>query len=64
LQFIQTIADFYDKHNVIRPVMVFTIPVYIGHENIIQDLITILCEKLKWDLEVIDELYRRENQKV
>jgi hypothetical protein len=44
--------------------MVFTIPVYIGHENIIHDLITILCEKLKWDLEVIDELYRRENQKV
>ena len=59
-----TPADFYDKHDVKRPVMVFTIPVYIGHENIIQDLITLLCEKLKWSLEVIDELYKRENQKV
>ena len=64
LQFIQTIADFYDKHGVKRPVMVFTIPVYIGHENIIQDLIILLCEKLKWNLEVIEELYKRENQKV
>jgi hypothetical protein len=27
-------------------------------------LITLLCEKLKWNLEVIDELYKRENQKV
>ena len=44
--------------------MVFTIPVYIGHENIIQDLITLLCEKLKWTLEVINELYKTENQKV
>ena len=44
--------------------MVFTIPVYIGHENIIQDLIVLLCEKLNWDLTVIDELYKRENQKV
>ena len=64
LQFIQTIADFFDKHDVQKPVMVFTIPVYIGHENIIQDLITLLCEKLKWNLTVIDELYKRENQKV
>ncbi|MBQ5945401.1 hypothetical protein IJL65_03245 [bacterium] len=64
LQFIQTIADFFDKHDAQRPVMVFTIPVYIGHENIIQDLITLLCEKLEWNLTVIDELYKRENQKV
>ena len=64
LQFIQTIADFYDKYDQKRPVMVFTIPVYIGHENIIQDLITLLCEKLQRNLEVIDELYKRENQKV
>ena len=64
LQFIQTIADFYDQHDEKRPVMVFTIPVYIWHENIIQDLITLLCEKLKWNLEVVDELYKRENQKV
>jgi hypothetical protein len=27
-------------------------------------LITLLCEKLKWNIEVIDELYKRENQKV
>jgi hypothetical protein len=27
-------------------------------------LITLLCEKLKWTLEVVDELYKRENQKV
>jgi hypothetical protein len=27
-------------------------------------LITLLCEKLKWNLEVVDELYKRENQKV
>jgi hypothetical protein len=27
-------------------------------------LITLLCEKLKWDLEVVEELYKRENQKV
>jgi hypothetical protein len=27
-------------------------------------LITLLCEKLKWNLEVINELYKRENQKV
>ena len=64
LQFIQTIADFFDRHDAKRPVMVFTIPVYIGHENMIQDLIVLLCEKLEWDLEVIDELYKRENQKV
>jgi hypothetical protein len=27
-------------------------------------LITLLCEKLKWNLEVVEELYKRENQKV
>jgi hypothetical protein len=27
-------------------------------------LITLLCEKLEWNLEVVDELYKRENQKV
>jgi hypothetical protein len=27
-------------------------------------LITLLCEKLQWNLTVIDELYKRENQKV
>jgi hypothetical protein len=27
-------------------------------------LITLLCEKLQWNLDVIDELYKRENQKV
>jgi hypothetical protein len=27
-------------------------------------LITLLCEKLQRNLEVIDELYKRENQKV
>jgi hypothetical protein len=27
-------------------------------------LITLLCEKLEWNLTVIDELYKRENQKV
>lgn len=64
LQFIQTIADFFDKHNKERPVMVFTIPVYMGHENVIQDLITLLAEKLNWSLTVIDELYKRENQRV
>jgi len=64
LQFIQTITDFFDKHNKERPVMVFTIPVYMGHENVIQDLITLLAEKLNRNLTVIDELYKRENQKV
>jgi hypothetical protein len=27
-------------------------------------LITLLCEKLQWNLEMVDELYKRENQKV
>jgi hypothetical protein len=27
-------------------------------------LITLLCDKLKWNLEVVEELYKRENQKV
>jgi hypothetical protein len=27
-------------------------------------LIILLCEKLRWNLEVVEELYKRENQKV
>ena len=60
LQFIQTITDFFPK----KPPMVFTIPIYINQENTIEQHITDLTEKLGWKMESIDEIYKRENQKV
>ena len=42
LQFIQTITDFFPK----KPPMVFTIPIYIDHENSIEQHISELAQKL------------------
>jgi len=61
LQFIQTITNFFGEK---RPPMVFTIPIYIGHENSIEEHITTLTEKLGRKIESIEEPYKREQHKV
>ena len=60
LQFIQTITDFFPK----KIPMVFTIPIYIDQENTIEQYITDLTQKLWRKMESIDEIYKREKQKV
>lgn len=62
LQFIQTITDFFPKDK--RPPMVFTIPFYIGQENTIDQHIKELTTKLWWNMESLEEVYKRENQKI
>jgi tRNA G10 N-methylase Trm11 len=62
LQFIQTITDFFPKDK--KPVMVFTIPEYIGQENSIEEQISTLSAQLGRKMETLDEVYKRENQKV
>lgn len=62
LQFIQTITEFFPKDK--KPVMVFTIPEYIGQENTIAEQITTLASELWRKMESLDEVYKRETQKV
>ena len=73
LQFIQTITDFFPKDQ--RPPMVFTIPEYttlgsplIGEmpkaEGFIEEQISLLASQLWRNMETINEIYKRENQKV
>jgi hypothetical protein len=44
--------------------MVFTIPIYIGQENSIEEQIFSLTSQLWRKMETPDEVYKRENQKV
>jgi hypothetical protein len=62
LQFIQTITDFFPKDQ--RPPMVFTIPYYINQENTIESQIASFVQQSDWKMETINEVYKRENQKV
>jgi hypothetical protein len=43
LQFLQTISDFFPNNQ--KPTLVFTIPYYIGQENIIEQQISLLTSK-------------------
>ncbi|MDR2189644.1 MAG: hypothetical protein LBP53_00100 [Candidatus Peribacteria bacterium] len=62
LQFIQTITDFFPQKD--KPTMVFSIPYYIGQENSIEEQILFLTQNLGWKMETINEVYKREQQKV
>lgn len=76
LQFIQTITNFFPKDQ--RPPMVFTIPIYFlpseggqggsntkqKEDSYVEHQISILASKLWRNIEFIDEIYKRENQKV
>jgi hypothetical protein len=44
--------------------MVFTIPFYIGQENTIEPQISALAEQSGRTMNTVDEIYKRENQKV
>ncbi|MDR0651401.1 MAG: hypothetical protein LBG59_08660 [Candidatus Peribacteria bacterium] len=44
LQFLQTVSDFFPKDK--KPPMVFTIPIYIGQENVIEHQIASLVSTL------------------
>lgn len=47
-----------------KPVMVFTIPVYLGHENFIESSIISSIHQRGFDMHTIDELYKRDQHKV
>ncbi len=47
-----------------KPVMVFTIPWYLGHENLLEKAIIEVCEKVGFRFASLQELYKRDQHKV
>ncbi len=47
-----------------KPVMVFTIPWYLGHENLLEKAIIELAEKVGFQFSSLQELYKRDQHKV
>ena len=47
-----------------KPVMVFTIPWYLGHENLLEKAIIELAEKVGFRFSSLQELYKRDQHKV
>lgn len=47
-----------------KPIMVFTIPIYLGHENLIENAIMHTAHHFWFNISAIDELYKRDQHKV
>ena len=60
LPWIEQMATAFSK----KPVMVFTIPWYLGYENLLKKAIIELCEQVGFRFSSLQELYKREQHKV
>lgn len=60
LPWIEQMATAFPK----KPVMVFTIPWYLGYENLLEKAIIELCEQVGFRFSSLQELYKREQHKV
>ena len=60
LGFLKNIREMFAEN----PVLVFTIPYYLGQENFLESEIEKIAQKYQRKMECISDVYRRENQKV
>ena len=60
LGFLRNIREMFAEN----PVLVFTIPYYLGQENFLESEIEKIAQKYQRKMECVSDVYRRENQKV
>lgn len=62
--FLSNVSTLFRNNNIKLPVMVFTIPYYINHDNFLESDLKALATKLWRNFRSLDEVYQREGQNV